>query len=285
MTTAAMSDYLENKVVNHVLRNTAFSPPANIYLALYTGNPTDTGSGSTTEIDISASAASYQRVRLSNAFVNPTGGSTSNSAVILFNTATGSWGNVAYIGLVTGSQSGTPASTGSILFYGALSGSKTVTTGDTFSIATGDLDVSLTGAYSAYLGNALLNSILNGVSYTSPGDEVWAALYIGDVSIQEAGFREVIAGDYGRVQVGGTAAWTAPINGSTVNTGELSFVTSASADWGTVASMALLDAQTSGNILFSGAFGTPKTVLAGDGFKFIAGAIRIDVDRLPTDVA
>lgn len=40
-----LSNYLENKLIDHVLRNTAYTPPATVYLALYTTDPTDADSG------------------------------------------------------------------------------------------------------------------------------------------------------------------------------------------------------------------------------------------------
>jgi len=42
---AGKSDYLENKVLDHVLRNTSYTPPATVYLGLFTANPTDAGGG------------------------------------------------------------------------------------------------------------------------------------------------------------------------------------------------------------------------------------------------
>ena len=37
---AAMSDYLEQQILNHIFRNTAiFTPPANVFLALFTAAP------------------------------------------------------------------------------------------------------------------------------------------------------------------------------------------------------------------------------------------------------
>ena len=42
---AEMSTYLENAVINAVLRNTSYSSPAVVYVGLHTANPTDAGSG------------------------------------------------------------------------------------------------------------------------------------------------------------------------------------------------------------------------------------------------
>lgn len=46
---AEISNYLENSLLNHVLRGdtggTSFAQPSTVYLAFHTANPTDTGGG------------------------------------------------------------------------------------------------------------------------------------------------------------------------------------------------------------------------------------------------
>ena len=42
---AAISTYLADKLFNHVLRNEVYTPPAKVYLALYTTDPTAAGTG------------------------------------------------------------------------------------------------------------------------------------------------------------------------------------------------------------------------------------------------
>ena len=42
---AAFSDYLEGAVLDATLRNTSYSSPSTVYLALFTSDPTDAGSG------------------------------------------------------------------------------------------------------------------------------------------------------------------------------------------------------------------------------------------------
>ena len=41
----AVSDYLENALLNHVFRGVAYTAPTAIYLALYTSDPTDANTG------------------------------------------------------------------------------------------------------------------------------------------------------------------------------------------------------------------------------------------------
>ncbi len=42
---AEMSNYLENALINATLRNTSYTSPTTVYVALYTSDPTDADSG------------------------------------------------------------------------------------------------------------------------------------------------------------------------------------------------------------------------------------------------
>lgn len=124
------SNYLENALVNAVLRATTYTSPATIYVALYTTDPTDADTGT----EISGNAYARQSVT----FSAPSNGATSNSAAVEFPQATGSWGTVAYLGLRDASTGG------NLLFHTPLDASKTISTGDVFRIAAGSLTVTLT---------------------------------------------------------------------------------------------------------------------------------------------
>lgn len=130
---AAMSDYLEQKILETVLNNAAFPSIATTYVSLHTADVTDAGTG--TEV----SGGSYARVDC-GAFTSMTAitdGQTENSAEIAFVQASASWGVVTHIGLWDA------VSGGNLLLHGALTASKTVDSGDTFKIAAGDLIVTL----------------------------------------------------------------------------------------------------------------------------------------------
>ena len=42
---AEFSNYLENAIINAVLRNTAYTSPSTVYVSLYTSDPTDADTG------------------------------------------------------------------------------------------------------------------------------------------------------------------------------------------------------------------------------------------------
>jgi hypothetical protein len=124
---AEMSNYLENALINATLRNTSYTSPTTVYLALYTSDPTDADTG--TEV----SGGSYARQSIT--FGSPSNGVSSNTAAIEFPQATGSWGTVSYVGIRDASTSG------NLLYHTALDASKTIATGDVFRVAIGSLSV------------------------------------------------------------------------------------------------------------------------------------------------
>ena len=126
---AEFSNYLENALINAVLRNTAYTSPTTVYVSLYTSDPTDADTG--TEV----SGGSYARTAVT--FGAPSNGVTTNSADVTFPTATASWGTVTHIGIHD-------ASTGNnLLFHTPLDTSKTIDSGDIFKITSGNLSVTL----------------------------------------------------------------------------------------------------------------------------------------------
>ena len=126
---AEMSNYLENALLNAVLRNTSYTSPSTVFVSLYTSDPTDAGSG--TEV----SGGSYARKSVT--FGSPSNGVALNNAAVEFDQATASWGTVGYIGLMDA------VTTGNLLFHTALTTAKTIESGDIFKIASGNLSVTL----------------------------------------------------------------------------------------------------------------------------------------------
>jgi hypothetical protein len=132
MNMAAMSDYLENKLIDWLLRAQTFTPPATLYVGLLTAAPSDSGGG--TEV----SGGAYARVAVSSSLANwagtqsaasttassGTSGTTSNNGAITFPAPTANWGSVTHVGIYDA------ASGGNLLLWGALTTAKTVNNGD-----------------------------------------------------------------------------------------------------------------------------------------------------------
>ena len=126
---AEMGNYLENALINAVLRNTSFTSPTTTYLALYTSDPTDADTG--TEI----TGGSY--VRQAITFGAPSNGVSTNSSAIEFPQATADWGIISHVAIRDAVTSG------NLLFHTALDASKTINNGDIFKITSGNLSVTL----------------------------------------------------------------------------------------------------------------------------------------------
>jgi hypothetical protein len=127
---SAISNYLENALINATLRNTTYTSPTTVYAGLFTSDPTDAGSG--TEV----SGGSYARKAIT--FAAPSNGVTTNSAAACeFDQATGSWGTITHFGIFDALTSG------NLLYHGALTTSKTIASGDVFKFATSSVSVTL----------------------------------------------------------------------------------------------------------------------------------------------
>jgi hypothetical protein len=131
-----MSNYLRNKILDHIYKNTPYTPPATVYVALYTSNPTDLNTG--TEV----SGGGYARQPITfgaNADVTINTEKykqTSNNANVSFPQATANWGIVTHFGIFDA------ASGGNLLDYDPLTTSRNILSGDNYAFLTNQLKVS-----------------------------------------------------------------------------------------------------------------------------------------------
>lgn len=121
---------------------------------------------------------------------------------------------------------------------------------------------------SNYLENALINATLRNTSYTSPA-AVYIGLYTSDPTDANTG-TEVSGGSYTRTAV----TMGAPSNGVSTNTAAVEFP-QASGSWGTVGWIGILDASTSGNLLYHSPLDVSKTISSGDIFKIAIGSLSV----------
>jgi hypothetical protein len=130
---SAASNYLENKILDHVLTATAYTQPSR-FLALYTDNPGEAGSHAN---EVSTSGTAYARQAVT--FAAASSGSSATNATVTFPTATANFGTITHVAVVDSDVEGS----GNVLFYGAVTTSKTIETGDTFQVSSGNLTISL----------------------------------------------------------------------------------------------------------------------------------------------
>lgn len=126
---AHLSDYLENKVLEHILGKAAYGLPS-VYLALFTAAPTDAGGG--TEI----AGGSYARLLTTPAnWATASSGASSNADALAFATASAGWGTVSHFGAYDSSSGG------NLLWWNSLTAPRSVTSGDQARFAAGGLTV------------------------------------------------------------------------------------------------------------------------------------------------
>ncbi len=130
---SAMSTYLENALVNHVLRNTAYTTPGTtVYVGLikyYDAAVVEAGT-----LTQEASGGAYARVQVT-AWDAASNGATQNTGALTFPTATADWGGIS--GVIISDH----ASAGNVLLHGSLTSARDVKDGDVFKFNAGDLDV------------------------------------------------------------------------------------------------------------------------------------------------
>jgi hypothetical protein len=140
---SAMSNYLENKIVDQLFRGQAAAATATLYVGLLTSAPSDAGGG--TEV----SGGSYARVAVASSLANwagtqsagstvastGTGGQTSNNVALTFATPTANWGTVTHFGIYDATTGG------NLLFHGALTIAKTINQADTVTFPAASLSI------------------------------------------------------------------------------------------------------------------------------------------------
>jgi len=310
-TRGIMSDWLEMTALEYMLNGGSSPTIATLsgsgpWLALYTTNPSESGSGLGPGL-IEITGVNYERVRLPNIFIEkedetlglppppPAYYKTyTNSASIIFPAAgDDNWGTITHIGITTSSFVD-PSRTDVIqelLFYGALTSTITPLVTDTFRILEGELEIGLGGAYGSDFAIALLESSLNNTN-TVINTTKCLALYDGLVEKTQFGYSRVYYSsphdDYWN--------WSPFTSGSTSNKEDIYF-DYALEDWGNVTHAAILgivnnnsdgydveggtDVPSPGYvdtlIYFSLGSGS-KTIYYGDQLFFPSGSMKIKAD-------
>lgn len=126
-------------------------------------------------------------------------------------------------------------------------------------------------AMNDYLEVAFLNHFLRNVSTTAPA-AVYVGLFTADPTDTGTGSTELTGNAYARQQ----ATFAAPVSpGGTCTTSADMTFPQATGSWGTVSHFGIFDASSGGNMLFYGAWTTPKTIATGDVFKVSAGSLTV----------
>ena len=140
----AASNYVENRTLDFFLNGNSLSTttPTSLSVALFHGTAGAVGSAGTVLDNLEQGTltdeitlGSYARQTVT--FGSASGGSISNDITVTFPTATANYdGTVTCLAILDNSAN--------VLYFGEISVAKTVTTGDTFQCAIGNIQVSMT---------------------------------------------------------------------------------------------------------------------------------------------
>ena len=122
----SVANFLEDTLLNLAFNGTAYAGQATFYTKLHTGDPGEA---------CTSNAAGETTRKASTVGASAAGTVTSDADITWTNVSTGE--TYSHISLWDA------ASAGNALWYGALTASKTVNAGDTFTIASGSLTISL----------------------------------------------------------------------------------------------------------------------------------------------
>lgn len=134
----SMSDYAENKLLDHLLGKTSFTMPANVYAALCTTVPTDASTGATL---VEATYTGYARKQIAAGDLNAaSAGVVTNANPITFAACTAGSSTVVGVAIVDNATTGA----GNVLAWSDVTSHVIDTSNTPATIAAGALSLTLT---------------------------------------------------------------------------------------------------------------------------------------------
>lgn len=256
-----ISAYLENKIAAWIRSSTFPSAPTSLTVALSSADPTDDGSGLVEPTDLG-----YARQTVTFGSITttePDGSAMSNSAGIVF-TGTA-------LGVVT--HAAIFDNTGHMLFYGPLDVARDVINNDTVSFAATVIRITLAGAFSKYLAEAIL-SWVRGTTMPAAPVSLLLAISTASANRDALGIAEPSGHGYARQVIAfGAPSETVGIGTQIANSANIIFGPNTISAWGIITSWALFGVA--GNLLAYGQLAVPKNVTVGAGFGIGAGALSL----------
>lgn len=128
---------------------------------------------------------------------------------------------------------------------------------------------------SDYVENQILDCYLNQTNITAPTN-IYLGLFTSAPS-DAGGGTEVSGNGYTRIEITDKFSAASGTGGSLSSNADITGFTADGGDWGTVNSIGIFDASTSGNLLFYTALDSSATVNNGDSFQISAGNLTVTV--------
>ena len=129
-------------------------------------------------------------------------------------------------------------------------------------------------AASDYVENQILDCYLNQTNITAPTN-IYLGLFTSAPS-DAGGGTEVSGNGYSRVEITAKFSAASGTGGSLASNADITGFTASGGNWGTVNSIGIFDASTSGNLLFYATISN-ATVNDGDSFQISSGNLTVTV--------
>jgi hypothetical protein len=270
----SITDYAENELLDHCLNAAAYTPLATIYLGLATADPTDAATGAA--MNECADSGSYARTAIT--FAAAASRQVLQTGAVTFPQATGAWGNVTHWAILDGNTHGA----GNALAHGAFGTAKNIVSGNTPSVASGQIYVNFAaGEISDALSLLLLDFMFRDQAFGTPA--TYGALCTATINDSDTGatITEPSGNGYAREVVnpnaGASPKWTLASGGSVDNDANIDFGPASGGNWGTVVAVAVLNALTSGTLMFYDNAMTDQNVSDGDTARFPTGDLDVQM--------
>lgn len=265
---SALSNDLENALLNLLLRNTIYAPEGYLHVGLFATDPGE--SGSVGEL----SGTGYARAVITNnsvaftSVVSNVGMIRQNAATITFPEAgAAGWGTARYWAIYDSELLGSD----NLLVRGMFNTPQVISLGDTPTIAAGALQMYFVAGASGltlYAQQKLLERVFGGLAYDPPA-LVYAAVGTGGNTT----FTEWSDPGYARASM----VFAEPNNGVAANSALVSVNNSVISNTGPLTTFRLFDSATTGNALFGGVYAASQTVKIGNSAKFPVGSVQVGV--------
>lgn len=269
-----LTNFATTELVDHVFK-AAYSPSATLYIALCTTTPTAASTGSTI---VETDYTSYVRKSFtsSSTFGAAATRKVVQSAQLEFAAATGAGSlDINSWAILDAS------SAGNCLAFGSFSSAFPIASGNTPRIAASEIEISIgattDGGFSDYTVHKMLDLMFRNQAWTSPNGTIHFALSTATLSDSSTSGTEPSGNGYAREPVANTL-FNAASAGVTTNNDTITFDTP-SGSWGTIVSMMVMDALTSGNLLaYDNGNVDDQAVTTDDTVQFASGAFDVDLD-------
>ncbi len=128
--TTQKTTYLEDELIDHVLRNAAYSSPTTVYISLHSAAPTEAGGGA------ELTGNGYAREAIT--FGAPSDGVSANTNTITFTASGGAWS------AIVGHAIWDAVSAGNMLYYEDSVSGPTLADTESYEFGAGDITVTET---------------------------------------------------------------------------------------------------------------------------------------------